>query len=623
MIKIFKGDDTGGTLGKRVEVEIVSDLPLDGCVIVFSFCGVVREFTGVASGDKLEIFFSHNDTQMMPIGIGNATIKARDAAGKIRTLTNSLPIKVSTNLAECYGDNMATVAISEAIPWTRIADTPTTLAGYGIEDAASSEALSEVAEAVSELDRSVVKTVNGHTPDENGNVDVETGGGGTTDYNNLENKPSINGNTLSGNKTAADLGLASGSDLAVLQQYYIEEKRKLDPRFGVANNVSVIIGVDGNRYEVVTEGAFVPTTYGQGVYAEEIYLAPTVNAIGAGVDDELFRTRKIVCYGNITSISQSAFFGAYALSFLSLAGAGQTDAVANGNVDFSMCDNSILVVIPDAYYQDETSAFWNWADYVQDAGGVNYLKMCNFAKASNPRRNPYIVETSYALSGGDLDSYFIAPDYQWDVKWAKRWGENFAFPEGEEIGSIALNDICGAADVQYNNRATLSRPSVSMGYVQTFGVDCPLPSGFDSHYGGVTIVAVVSGFNGYAANVNFGGMKIEGRTLQILDPSDNEVSLSANSIGESLTSFVFRANRAGASFQWLLNLGRAIFTTPEEWTEIGDYDFISNGMSIACDNGNAPFYFHALRIYNAFLTDAQIMTLARLDAERFNLTEEY
>lgn len=36
-------------------------------------------------------------------------------------------------------------------------------------------------------------------------------GGGTTDYNALENKPSINDVPLSGNKTTADLGLFSGS----------------------------------------------------------------------------------------------------------------------------------------------------------------------------------------------------------------------------------------------------------------------------------------------------------------------------------------------------------------------------------------------------------------------------
>lgn len=39
------------------------------------------------------------------------------------------------------------------------------------------------------------------------------GGEGTDNYNELSNKPQINGHTLSGNKTASDLGLASAEDL--------------------------------------------------------------------------------------------------------------------------------------------------------------------------------------------------------------------------------------------------------------------------------------------------------------------------------------------------------------------------------------------------------------------------
>lgn len=38
-------------------------------------------------------------------------------------------------------------------------------------------------------------------------VDSQGGGGGTSDYTDLTNKPQINGNTLTGNKTAASLGL--------------------------------------------------------------------------------------------------------------------------------------------------------------------------------------------------------------------------------------------------------------------------------------------------------------------------------------------------------------------------------------------------------------------------------
>ena len=40
---------------------------------------------------------------------------------------------------------------------------------------------------------------------------VISSGGGTTDYNDLENKPQINNVTLNGNKTTSDLGLFSGS----------------------------------------------------------------------------------------------------------------------------------------------------------------------------------------------------------------------------------------------------------------------------------------------------------------------------------------------------------------------------------------------------------------------------
>lgn len=41
----------------------------------------------------------------------------------------------------------------------------------------------------------------------------QSGGGGTANYNDLSNKPQIEGVTLSGNKTAADFGLAKASDI--------------------------------------------------------------------------------------------------------------------------------------------------------------------------------------------------------------------------------------------------------------------------------------------------------------------------------------------------------------------------------------------------------------------------
>ena len=40
-------------------------------------------------------------------------------------------------------------------------------------------------------------------------LELDTGGGGTTNYNNLTNKPSLNGVTVSGDKTSADYGIGT------------------------------------------------------------------------------------------------------------------------------------------------------------------------------------------------------------------------------------------------------------------------------------------------------------------------------------------------------------------------------------------------------------------------------
>ena len=124
MITLFKGDDTGGMLGKSVVVEITTEYDLSNCSVIFNYQGVERRWTDVKSGDRREVFFSHNETARMSVGTFKAVIIAVDAAGKVRTITNSLPIKVSTNLAECYGDNVAQVTIGTTVKWDSIIGKP-------------------------------------------------------------------------------------------------------------------------------------------------------------------------------------------------------------------------------------------------------------------------------------------------------------------------------------------------------------------------------------------------------------------------------------------------------------------------------------------------------------------
>lgn len=126
MLTVFKGDDTGGTLGKRVAITIVTELPLTNCKVLFDFCGIQREYENVKSGDVLEVFFSHNETRTFPVGTQKASIRIRDASGKVRTLTNSLPIKVTTNIVECYGSDAqnATITIRAMASWEQIVGKP-------------------------------------------------------------------------------------------------------------------------------------------------------------------------------------------------------------------------------------------------------------------------------------------------------------------------------------------------------------------------------------------------------------------------------------------------------------------------------------------------------------------
>lgn len=77
-----------------------------------------------------------------------------------------------------------------------------------------------------------------------------SGGGGTSDYNDLSNKPSINNVTLSGNKTLADLGINTYNDATTTVHGLMStsDKQKLD-------GIAVGAEVNQNAFSGVTVGA--------------------------------------------------------------------------------------------------------------------------------------------------------------------------------------------------------------------------------------------------------------------------------------------------------------------------------------------------------------------------------
>ena len=88
-----------------------------------------------------------------------------------------------------------------------------------------------------------------------------TPGGGTEDYTDLENKPSIAGVELSGNKSLSDLGIASASDLEDVQDDVTDVKNAIQgkPDIKGSNKTGVDLDLsdpDGNVLARFKNGAF-------------------------------------------------------------------------------------------------------------------------------------------------------------------------------------------------------------------------------------------------------------------------------------------------------------------------------------------------------------------------------
>ena len=123
-MKIFKGDDTGGRLGKALTITVHTRYDLTNCLIFFNYQGITRKWEGVRDGDTLDLFFSHNETARMSVGTFKGVMFAIDPAGKYRTIDNAIPITVTTSLRDCYGDDHFDVVVGVAVDWNNIVHKP-------------------------------------------------------------------------------------------------------------------------------------------------------------------------------------------------------------------------------------------------------------------------------------------------------------------------------------------------------------------------------------------------------------------------------------------------------------------------------------------------------------------
>jgi len=100
------------------------------------------------------------------------------------------------------------------------------------------------------------------------------GGGGTSDYSDLSNKPQIEGVTLSGNKSASDLGLVTKA-VNDLVNYWLKTET-----YSKTEVDTIVTAIKNSRFEVV---ATLPTT---DIKTNVIYLVPKADAESGDIKDE-------------------------------------------------------------------------------------------------------------------------------------------------------------------------------------------------------------------------------------------------------------------------------------------------------------------------------------------------
>ena len=131
-VTIFRGDDTGGQLGKTIIINFHcgDTVNMEGVVVTFILGGFYeKEFHNVHDGDRLEIFMTHEQTAMLPLGVSFGKLYGTDASGKIRTFSNRIPIRVTNHVCEAYGsaeESGIDITISNAITWDSIFGKPDT-----------------------------------------------------------------------------------------------------------------------------------------------------------------------------------------------------------------------------------------------------------------------------------------------------------------------------------------------------------------------------------------------------------------------------------------------------------------------------------------------------------------
>ena len=205
-IVLFRGDDTDFVGNQEIIVKITTERDISGCKAYFKYMGNIQTFDAIPEDKELHLVFSREQTKEMPLGTWDAELYLIDENGKRMTVNNRIHMLVTNSVREAYfPDDPQSVSVVIS-------------ANKYIEDA-----------EVSANGKTLTLTKKDGTE-----VSFSGGGsgGGTNDYNDLENKPSINGTTLTGN-----INLATPEQLSLkADKANVYTKEDVDSRYSALSD---------------------------------------------------------------------------------------------------------------------------------------------------------------------------------------------------------------------------------------------------------------------------------------------------------------------------------------------------------------------------------------------------
>lgn len=185
---------------------------------------VVGEIVAKSYVGRIRVTRSLNPSGEIPDPVQDWITQANEVLGEVEDALTDIPETIDTALAEAKAsgefDGPKGDTGSPGDP-TQLIDDVTPAANKTFSSSKIDSELSDVKSAIqAKVDEPSTEGTDGQvlaTDGEGGRYWKTVsggGGGGTSDYSDLTNKPQINSVTLSGNKSLSDLGIASATDLA-------------------------------------------------------------------------------------------------------------------------------------------------------------------------------------------------------------------------------------------------------------------------------------------------------------------------------------------------------------------------------------------------------------------------